>query len=225
MDVVLTYETLFDLLRKEKGREELQTLPLTFYRQVVAYLTEKRGEVEKAGGLHSSTAQRALVQYRNVEKILRELFERRERKIIEMALNRARTERDIINTAALLPEEARFFNDLTDRFKCFRSDLLVPVLESRLPVDVAAELPPTSESVSESSESERVTPASVPDAHPDTRQLDASRESYRVKFLTSVPRFLGLKGEVHGPFSEGDEAELPGKIASLLVRKRRAEEV
>ena len=41
-EINITYETLFDLLRREKGREELQDLGETFSQDVVSYLEEKR---------------------------------------------------------------------------------------------------------------------------------------------------------------------------------------
>jgi DNA replication initiation complex subunit (GINS family) len=40
-DVKITYETLFDLLRREKNRNELQQLDPSFYLDVVSYLKEK----------------------------------------------------------------------------------------------------------------------------------------------------------------------------------------
>ena len=67
----------------------------------------------------------------------------------------------------------------------------------------------------------------VPDEEPEAAGPSpddvAGKESCSVTFLAAVPKFLGLKGEVHGPFSPGDTAELPGKIASVLMKKKRVE--
>lgn len=216
MDIVITYETLFDILRKEKGREELQQLPESFYHQVVTYLQKKKQDVEAAGGFGAVKAQRAAIQYRNVEKILRELYERRERKIIEMALNRARTEKNLINTSLLLPEERAFFDESAALFERHRKELLLTVITGDMPP--AAVAPPER---TEQQGPEEPAEAAAPDAPPT---IDESGPC-KVKFLVKVPRFLGLKGEVHGPYAVGDEAELPGKIASILVKKKRAEVV
>ena len=40
-DVIITYETLYELLRKEKYRTELQKLDPEFFKHVVTYLNEK----------------------------------------------------------------------------------------------------------------------------------------------------------------------------------------
>ncbi len=211
-DVVITYETLFDVLRKEKGREELQQLPADFYGQVVAYLRKKRADVEAAGGFSAPGAQKALVQYRNVQKILRELSERRERKILEMALNRARTERNIVDTAPLLAEERRFFDDAAALLKASRQRLLEPLLDGEAPEGVT--VPELREAP------EKTAPEEAPAGPAEDL---AARERCSIRFTAAVPKFLGLQGEVHGPFEPGDTAELPGKIAAVLVKKKRAE--
>ena len=41
-EVNITYETLFNFLRIEKGREELQDLGDTFSQDTILYLEEKR---------------------------------------------------------------------------------------------------------------------------------------------------------------------------------------
>jgi DNA replication initiation complex subunit (GINS family) len=214
VEVVISYETLFDVLRKEKSRDELQQLPADFYGQVVAYLRLKRTDVDAAGGFSSPQAQKALIQYRNVQKILRELYERRERKILEMALNRARTSSALIDTGAILAEERRLFDESSMTLRLFRASLLEPVLEGEAPPGVVVpsivvrEEPEAKPTSSESS----VSPEQV-----------ASRERCPVKFIASVPKFLGLAGEVHGPYEPGEQAELPGKIAAVLLRKKRVE--
>jgi DNA replication initiation complex subunit (GINS family) len=120
VDVVITYETLFDVLRKEKSRDELQQLPGDFYGQLVAYLRQKRHDVEAAGGFNAPGSQKVLIQYKNVQKILRELYERRERKILEMAINRARTESNLIDRSALLQEEQDFFEKSSELLKEYK---------------------------------------------------------------------------------------------------------
>jgi len=226
-DVVITYETLFDLLRKEKGRQELQQLPVNFYGQVVAYLRQKQKDVDAAGGASSAGAQKALVQFRNVQKILRELHERRERKIIEMALNRARAESNIVDTEPLLREEQEFYTQCAELFLAHKERLLlavlngdapdgtvVPALSAPLPDAHSGRTPGDDQDMGNEtpSHSSRLSPEEV-----------ASQESCSVVFVAAVPKFLGLKGEVHGPFSPGDTAELPGKIVAVLLKKKRAE--
>lgn len=217
VDVVITYETLFDVLRKEKSRDELQQLPEDFYGQLVAYLQQKRADVEAAGGFNAPGSQKLLIQYRNVQKILRELYERRERKILEMSINRARTESNLIDRSTLLNEEQEFFEKSSELLKQYKKKLLEPTLLGELPEGVSL---PEKQVEPENTEVEK-TP---PELHegPEPSEI-AIKEACKVRFLAAVPKFLGLKGEIHGPFQPGDDALLPGKIAAVLLKKKRVE--
>lgn len=228
VDVVITYETLFDLLRKEKSREELQQLPEDFYGQLIAYLRQKEADVAAAGGFNAPGSQKALIQYRNVQKILRELYERRERKILEMALNSARTGSNLIDTSALLPQEKSFFGESADLLKGFRASLLTPILDGEVPAGVTVasrEEPAQAEEPSAEAEPARGAGAATEASAESGLSAEeiAARDSCAVRFIAAVPKFLGLKGDVLGPYESGDTAELPGKIAAVLYKKRRVE--
>ena len=41
-EITITYETLYELLRREKFRQELQQLTPTFYQDTVNYIKEKQ---------------------------------------------------------------------------------------------------------------------------------------------------------------------------------------
>ena len=61
-------------------------------------------------------------------KILKELYEKRERKVIEMALNRSRTGADIIDTEMLLPNEQNMYDEIRRTCDKFRKDILTDTL-------------------------------------------------------------------------------------------------
>ncbi|MBR9702583.1 hypothetical protein GOV10_00975, partial [Candidatus Woesearchaeota archaeon] len=82
MAFVISYETLFELLRKEQSREDLQVLPEEFYADVLAFMHEKHAAEASDG----SAGHRAEIEFRNIKKVLKELYERRERKILLLAL-------------------------------------------------------------------------------------------------------------------------------------------
>ncbi len=249
MDVVITYETLFDLLRREKGRAELQELPKDFYGRVLLFLREKQASVADAGGFGAPQAQKLLIQYQNAQKIIRELYERRERKILEMCLNKARTASNLIDTSALLPEERPLFEEGVSFLASGRDRLLEPLLRGDLPegASLPSEEPadggvagPDDGGVGGASgraSDDRVAgvvagdgrdegPASTPaapagsGAAPPTGSLP---DQCRVRFVAPVQRFLGLHGEVLGPFAVGAEASLSGKIVTVLLKKRLVE--
>ncbi len=229
VEVIITYETLFDILRKEKSKSELQQLPADFYGQVVGYIRELHDLVEASGGIAAPGSQKSLVQLRNAQKILRELYERRERKILEMALNRARTESNIVDTGTLLAQERPFYEESAAALTTNKSALLEPVLRGEAPAGVT--VPPRGEPGSGRGEQSDERPeasrpslaAAIVDPNAPTPEEVAVKESCKVKFIVAVPKFLGLHGEVHGPFEPGETATLQGKIAAVLLKKKRVE--
>ena len=89
-EVIITYENLYEILRREKYRTELQKLDETFYKDVVKYLQEKRAILEsqaKKDNIFASTElEKTQTQLKNVLKIIRELYEKRENKIVQFSL-------------------------------------------------------------------------------------------------------------------------------------------
>ena len=77
-EVRITYETLFDMLRQEKGRPEIQKISKTFFSDLTSYLNEKKKIIEESktkGGLFvAEEKERAEKQLGNIKKILIELL-------------------------------------------------------------------------------------------------------------------------------------------------------
>jgi len=203
----ITYETLFDILRLEKNTGELQKLSETFYEDVVSYLNGKENILKKEENVFSEAERdKTQVQIQNVKKILKELYERREKKIIELALNKARTGSDIIDLSALLPQEKKLFDSLVKTFSLGRDDILANLINGKQPT--------LKESIEELSEEKT-------EIHEEKQE----EETKTVRFIHPVPKFLGKELEIYGPFEADDIAKLPKEIADILIRKGRAEEI
>ena len=46
-----------------------------------------------------------------------------------------------------------------------------------------------------------------------------------VRFINSVPKFVGTDSNIYGPFIKEDIANLPEKTAQILINKNRAEKI
>ncbi len=105
----ITYEALFDILRKERNREELQKIQDNFYIDVLTYLAEKHALLEQLGSTEhyaaTAEAEKARIQFQNVKKILKELYDRREKKLVMLAVNAVRTGTKTTDKSSFLPEE------------------------------------------------------------------------------------------------------------------------
>lgn len=131
MDVQITYETLFDLLRKERSLNELQLLDSLFWKDVVLYLQDRQASASTKSSLEQEKLQ---IQLRNIKRILKEIFERREQKLFDLAINVMKTETDtLIDKTTMLPEEEALFNDTLILLKKYKANVLLQVFSGSLP--------------------------------------------------------------------------------------------
>ncbi len=123
-EVTITYETLYELYRREKDRAELQELPASFFSDVAGYLAEKEAAVRPAqGSIFDNEAEKARIQADNVRKILKALYDRRESKILDMAMVKARTQ-GIVNTQPLLDPEKDLYTSVVGILNMYRGGVL-----------------------------------------------------------------------------------------------------
>ncbi len=203
-DIIITYEVVFELLMREKSREELQKLSPAFFKDVVAYLREKE-QVAKGERLDVfSAAEREKVkrQLVNIKKMLVELYEKREKKLLNLSLIKSRTPGAIIDTSSMLEEERHMFEMLIDSLDSFRDNVISRIVQAEYPM----------------------LPLFAQKKH-DIDIPAQQRETKLIRFITQVPKFVGKELEIYGPFDEEDVANLPFEIADILIRKGKAEEV
>ena len=218
-EVKITYETLYEILRREKSKDELQKLDESFFRDVLEYLKEKANMIKDAAGkldMFSVEEQESTQkQLNNVRRILKELYERREKKIMEMALNKSKTNSNIIDTTNLLAKEHELYNRIVQQLDMFRKEILFSLLEMKTPVisEFKEPEPPTPEPEPPAPEPEPTPPEPAPEPGPS---------KVKVKFLQKVEQFVGKELELYGPFEPETTAEIPVEIAAILVNKGSA---
>lgn len=215
MSFAITYETLFDLLRKETSREDLQELPETFYGEVLDFMRKKQEDAAASG----IAGQRATIEFENIKKIMKELYDRRERKILLLALNKARTESAIIDPSILLPQERTLFDKLVTSLRNNKKEVLDALFAlEAVPKGIARPLSARDTPSAQAEESQ------LPEKEtPKAGSTDKSM--LKVKFLNSLPKFLGPDKTVFGPYEKGAEAQLPAGIATVLIKKGRVEKM
>ena len=209
--VVLTYETLYELLRREKNREELQALDASFFADLVAYLREKdilyQDSSRKTDVFSMAERQRLHTELHNIHRLVKELYERREKKIIDMALNRSRTNANIVDTTNLLAEERALFDQFVNVLDLFRNSVLASILQLREPMLTPKQA--------------FGTPTQTAEPIPNLQPASAQKQ---VRFLQSVPQVVGTEMETYGPFNPNDTASLPAEIADIWIEQGMAVE-
>ena len=208
-EVVITYETLYDMLKTEKERSDLQRPEPTFFSDVIDYIKDKKKILHTKNDPTFAVEERKKTerQLENIYKILKELYERREKKIISLAIDKSRTKSNLIDTTALLKEERVLFDALTGLLDTYRDVILYSVLNEKMPFMEV-----------------------IYDKKPDVKEvfktaLELKKSTKLVRFLNGVPKFVGPELEEYGPFKEDDIANLPAEVVTVLINKGKVEEI
>ncbi len=206
-EVVLTYETLYEILRKEKSREELQKLDERFFKDTLTYLREKQQAYDdnlvKNDIFSQSERDKLHIQLSNIKRILRDLYDIRERKIINMSINSSRTKSHIVDTAHLLAQEQAMFESLTAVLSQYRTGILHRMLELREPDVLPIVLP-------------------LPEEPQEEIAAPLPHGMKKIRFIESVEQFVGKELETYGPYGENEEAEIPEELADVLISQGKA---
>lgn len=196
MDII-TYETIRNAHRAEK-EDELQKLPDGFFDSIRNWFKVK----EK---LKDTTS---LLEVENAKKLLEDVINRRQKKIVLAALS---TMRGQLPPAGLNDEERKFFDDIVNTLKAFKNDMNE---KFRSFDDIAQE------KVEEAKRSiEEMKPVEVENIamKPNGKLL--------VKILIDLPKFVGTDMQSYGPLRIGDIITLPEEVAKLLVTRKAAENI
>jgi len=249
-EINLTLEGLYDILRNEKSREELQELPGTFYLDVTSYLRQKKvlSQSKSDDDELFATSDKKKLDYeiRSTKRILKEIYEKREKKIIDIAMNKSRTRSDIIDTSSMLTEERVYYNKIVEIFDFQRKGVLLRLFKGELPTvldpssskSIKRELQATIESKTadetttenESKDTSKAIETSSKEQEAktiikDDKKVENLANKVLVKFLHPVPRFIWKDMKEYGPFEAGQEVDLFKEIGELLAKKGRAQVV
>lgn len=257
-ELIVTFDTLFEILRNEKTKDDLQKLPESYFLDVVDYLSEKQKsltlENAQQGLFESEEKEKKIHQISNIKKILKEIYERRENKIFNMALNKSRFFDSIIDTSALLALEKVFYEMLIGILDSHRDSILKRILNCKGPQSAETQIIQTLEKsdpdlqdndeifknakelISKENQKEGLKESTMDDdtlnnslsndiIETANKKDEQQSKSMLIRFLVPVPQFIGADMQEYGPYEEEDVSKLPKDIADVLVNKERAEEI
>ena len=205
-EIAITFETLYDILMREKQQEELLQLEPSFFQDVIVYLQEKMKvweKISKETDLFSlGERDKVEAEIKNIRKLLKDIYERREKKIIGLAVNKSRIGH-ALDVNNLLKEEKQFLESIATILDQYRHGVLLNVLQMKQP------------QVEEKKFIVEV----------EQKKKEKTKETMLVRFIHAVPKFVGSDLAIYGPFDENDVASLPKDVSEILINKKRAEEV
>lgn len=110
----INYDKLTSINRAERDNFGLQELGENFIEEFSAYLDSKKQLLKEAekeqDALSREVAQKSRVEIENAQKIFDEIFERREKKIINQALLSMKTDAKVVDTGKMLEHERNLFD-------------------------------------------------------------------------------------------------------------------
>jgi len=198
---LITNEKLYEILRKEKTKSELQEIDPEFFNLVKSYIKEKRSitqaQKEKISVFSKFDIENTKKQLETTKKLLTELFEKRQQKIIQLASICSRTNPENNDIDTNIPSEKLLFSKI---FEILTEDRISNLLILTDPDQISKK----------------------------TKDINITNEEQKNKLLritNPIPRFVGLDQEIYGPYDEEEVANLPQDIARVLISNKRAEEI
>ena len=198
---LITNEKLYEILRKEKTKSELQEIDPEFFNLVKSYIKEKRSitqaQKEKISIFSKFDIENTKKQLETTRKLLTELFEKRQQKIIQLASICSRTNPENNDIDTNIPSEKLLFSKI---FEILTEDRISNLL---ILTD----------------------PDQIPKKTKDINITNEEQKNKLLRITNPIPRFVGLDQEIYGPYDEEEVANLPQDIARVLISNKRAEEI
>ncbi len=193
-------KALMDIYRKERMSPYLQDVGEDFYGEVDGVIKELRSQYEDCSKKGETSKQsRVLKELENVESVIKDLYDIRERKVVLSALNYVRREGEEIETENLTEEEKKMLDDVIDILKKNRKAVL-----------------------------EKVNKRKVKNRRPSKKkpvQPGIKSSLVTVRITKDLPSIVGADGKVYGEFKEEDVVSLPDANAKALIKQGAAEEI
>lgn len=206
-EIVITYETIFDLLRREKTRSELQNLPKEFSLKIVDYINTEN-DLSISQELSYTEKEKIKRELVNFKKLLIKLHQIRERKIIDMILLKLKTMNIPPDGNNLTTDEEDLFNNVEKVLIKSRKSFLDNVY-SRI------------KDTSHSNQTKTKDISQKQSKNPNS----SSHKIIKVEFIKDMEKFIGPNLENYGPFEVGDTTDLPEIIVDILKKQDTIKEL
>jgi hypothetical protein len=220
------YEDIYEILRNERFASDLQEISKEDIRKIKEYFREKtkatEGQNQSTNLFASQNRAKTQLELDNAGRIIKDLLELRERKLINRAVFSSRVDNSLKDTSNMLEIEEELYNQLFFILKRFRKGFLATIdnegnypsqmlqpLKLREDIDVKefrddAKLSAEKE-LKESIQSK---------AEELTVTKKSALTEYTIKFDT--PEFFGPNMNKYGPYKAGEKVELPDEIIKIL---------
>ncbi|MEA2004488.1 MAG: hypothetical protein U9O53_06065 [archaeon] len=210
---ILTFKFLRELQKKERASRELETLDNDFYSQVSDYMKKKMSLDLKN---NQDFAARRDLEHTGI--IIKDILNRRERKVINLAILNVR---GTIIPKNILPEEKELFEKIKSAVKKYRGNLVFVFYENGEKKETAEDEAEKDNAKTKKNKDEKE--KNTEENETENTDSNSETDTAKIKILDAVPEFVADDGKSYGPFKEGDKVEIPQSAASILINIKKAE--
>lgn len=209
MAEIITYDAIRNVHRAEKSQLALQKLPENFFSLAKAWLEQKQSLARK------DTL--ALLEIENAKKLLDDLVNNRERKIVIAAIN---TVKGGLPPDNMTSDEEKFFDEMVFTLKNFKQNIRGHFLGADSLVE--EKINSVREILSSAKPAEEVRKIA---GEKVKYTNEKTQEMVQIKITYELPKFVGSDLKDYGPYRVGDLAELPQHLAQILISRGVAEKI
>ena len=132
MSSIITHESIYDLLSKEKTRIEIQSINPEFFKQLESYIEEKEFilKSQKEKNTFPDEVKKTERQLLNIRRLSDELVERRKKKILDLAMMNSKSLNPQL-PKNLLPLEIDLYESVLNSLKSYILPLKKEIIEAK----------------------------------------------------------------------------------------------
>ncbi len=216
---IISYEELRRVQSLERDEKSLQEIEESFFKKVIKYIETKKNMIKENKNKDNVFSEQALEKNKheliNINKIIKDICERRRRKIVNQALNN--TSARVHNIENMLPEEEELYNKTIEIVKEYTNNFM-----SNFNSNSSEEKKETNEEKEEKSEKREETNEEKEGVHEESEK---SNNKYQLKVKEQIPEFVWKDGKKYGPFENGETIHIEKTIGEILIKGGKAIEI
>ncbi len=219
------YEDIYEISRNEKFSSDLQELTKEDLRKIKEYFKEKGKGTQSQNQSTNlfATHNRAKVQIEisNASRVIKDLLERRERKLINRSVFNSRIENSIRDTSNMLEIEEELYDQLIFIIKRFRKGFTATIdNDGNYPSKIMQKLKIREDIDIKTHFKEGQKTAKKEFKEAIDKQVEKNKEESidleEYTITSDTPEFYGPNMNKYGPFITGDKVKLPKEVIELL---------
>ena len=227
------YEDIYEISRNEKFSSDLQELTKEDLRKIKEYFKEKekatQGQNQSTNLFATHNRAKVQIEIGNASRVIKDLLERRERKLINRAVFNSRVDSSIRDTSNMLEIEEELYDQLIFILKRFRKGFTATIdNDGNYPSKIMQKLKirediDTKKHFKEGQKTAKKEFKKAIDVQAKKNKVEEATNLEDYTIITNTPEFYGPNMNKYGPFTSGQKVKLPKEVIKILEAQKSSE--